>query len=267
MRGCNSTCKNCCKGCKSIERAKPLSRRPAAPTPRPRQFASFDSALCPAPVSQENEFRGGPRGSRFVRSAGFVRSGRRRCVAGRRSASRDEAAPRCVRRGSSADATPATRFSAQPRVVSAQQRRRCRGFRPNLRWFRPSSGGEAAVYGPTSGGFGPAAAASLGPAPRASARSARATTPGNSGNNLRSGLCRHWLRQISPRKGRAMNVTAARRRRAAAPTPWRFFFTIPWTLAVCHYGVHHFAPTDGACGGHLHFVFFQFAVPRRISRI
>ena len=112
---------------------------------------------------------------------------------------------------------------------------------------------------------------SLGPAPRASARSARATTPGNSGNNLRSGLCRHWLRQISPRKGRAMNVTAARRRRAAAPTPWRFFFTIPWTLAVCHYGVHHFAPTHGACGGHLYFVFFQFgagtAVPRRIPRI
>ncbi len=49
------------------------------------------------------------------------------------------------------------------------------------------------------GGLG--ASLSLGPAPRASARSARATTPGNSGNNLRSGLCRHWLRQIS-RPGR-----------------------------------------------------------------
>ncbi len=100
----------------SIERAEPLPRRPAAPTPRPRQFAFFDSALCPAPVSQENEFRGGPRGSRFVRSAGFVRSGRRRFVAGRRSASRDAAAPRCARRGSSADEThhSPTSFSFRP---------------------------------------------------------------------------------------------------------------------------------------------------------
>ncbi len=51
----------------------------------------------------------GRQGGGFVRPAGFARSGRRRRVAGRRSASRDEAAPRCVRRGSSADAKPAFR--------------------------------------------------------------------------------------------------------------------------------------------------------------